>query len=1007
MSEESGKQLKRDGVVPDVVGSIGNAINSMFNSAGKDADSGGGETATMTDKTSGTGEVLTTYQEANDAVDIDRYLKDGVYGFLPPMNWWDMLPDWPAISYTALIMDQTRAAKKFILEDIPNPDETELEIESHKYPYRNVSPSILMKGLVTPGIATTVVGQELLQVLTDKDTVKETDPVIANFPAAFVNTTTQINSKYFPIFPIFQFLNTYRDDLTDQKNPALDLVDMQKLVDEFLDIGKRMYDKQTENPTIFGFDYIVSRYEKDKNIVLANYKQYKANVRKMEHLNNIVESHSNNYLIENVPTRYYLPAASNTQEYATRYLREKLLAWYNLTDDPETKVWSQYHWLPGEPGYIEMLLTVGDYEWYNNLIAGLEDSAARLEDLEATLDLIASMANALGTLEKYEDSVELAEYEVEDPEWRSTVTFTEEIIDWTMLKELVGLSSVIGRANGELTPIRGELESLRVANQAILQVVRFMAPTVMAFPIIWSRLIEYVAKVNVDIFGFLNTLILDLRGDFETAGKHSSPSHLFLDISEQLSIIIETVISDVINVIDLQASLPMMGLHRLDSMLNKINEIRKWGPMCDIPWHYWMAIDNVNAAERLYNDIWSDVFDCWEREYITRVWKVVTEHHLSGVIPAVHYGKPLFSAECPHHIPMLLAPVPVDYRDIDIKWLSANCRKNFNFLCSWLTSTLYALGVKRTALAAVINDTSLNGNDENLVWLQELNTLNMKNNIIKKETDKIIAGYNGAGPLLEKVDLDRIIAAKELSPQHYSNQALMNMSSQLHLLNTWPITTFDVASNENRTGTIVSNSPPLIWESKPALKPEVDVNEIAEKIAAQYGEDYLQTPEGVELLKSMAPEVIVDVLQVNTIPTTGGPAEVVIDAKVAADQSAYAKGVYVGDVEEFEPWNRMGPDWDTRRETKELPVVIPPETSPVIPDEQEIEMPSIRPVAEIWSSIPAEIFSGTSGSAAPRDSDKTRLNNGENPALSKAAMMKANTMNQLLRSITKGLANKK
>jgi hypothetical protein len=233
------------------------------------------------------------------------------------------------------------------------------------------------------------------------------------------------------------------------------------------------------------------------------------------------------------------------------------------------------------------------------------------------------------------------------------------------------------------------------------------------------------------------------------------------------------------------------------------------------------------------------------------------------------------------------------------------------------------------------------------------------------------------------------------------------MSSQLHLLNTWPITTFDVASNENRTGTIVSNSPPLIWESKPVLKPEVDVNEIAEKIAAQYGADYLQTPEGVELLKSMAPEVIVDVLQVNTIPTTGGPAEVVIDAKVAADQSAYAKGMYVGDVEEFEPWNRMGPDWDTRRETKELPVVIPPETSPVLPDEHEIEMPSIRPVAEIWSSIPAEIFSGTSGSATPRDSDKTRLNNGENPALSKAAMMKANTMNQLLRSITKGLANKK
>lgn len=944
------------------------------------------------------------YQQANEAVDINRYRKDMVKGFLPPMNWWDKMPDWPAISYTSIIMDQTRAAKKYILDGIPLPDETEAEIESHKYPYKSMAVSTLMKGKVDPGTKKVVLGQELIQKSADdKDTIEDTESFKTQVPKAIVNEVTQTNSKYFPIAPTFAFPEVYRDDLTDQKNPALDLVDTQKLVDEFLDIGKRIYDQQTENPTIFGFDDINSKYEKDKNIVLANYKQYKANIRRMEHINNIIESKSNDYLIENITTRHDIPNCSTAEEFCTRYLREKLLAWYNETADPQTKTWTEYHWLPGEPGYIEMLLTVGDYEWYDNLVAGLEDSVARLEDLEATLDLLASMANAAGTIAKYSTAVEIAEKIVETPDWdwKNTVTFTNEMIDETMLKDLLGVSEIIGSLGGEITAIRAELEGLRWSNQAILEEVRIMAPTFLAYPIIWTKLQELCAQVNADIFGFLNTLILNKRGDNETVGWHSSPSHLMLDISEQLAKICETVQADVQNIIDTQAALPQQGKNRLDSMLNKINEIRLWGPLCSIPWHYWMAIDNVNAAERLYNDIWSDVFDCWEREYIIRNWRILVEHHLGGVIPNTFYGKPLFSAQCPHHLPLLLAPVPVDYRDIDINYLSANCRKNFNFLTSWLTSALYAIGIKRTALSAVINDTSLNGNDENIAWLTELNTLNEKNLIIKDEIDKAISQYNGTGELLPKADLDEIIAAKELSPTRYSNQTLMNMSSELHLLNTDPVTVLNLATNENRTGTTVSDSPPLEWKKiilpsdmspeaaeafneavKKGKEAELKIEEKKKKI---YKLEQKQlrgqlTPEELEELKELKVEVkkmeepdseekmainamnealseftVADVLKVNTIPTVGGPAEVIVDTGVSADDDSSTQSSYVGDVEEFMPWKYMQPNWDTQRELNEIPVVVPPEPAPVIPEPPEVEFPEEAPKPDkIFEAIKIE-----------------------------------------------------
>ena len=43
-------------------------------------------------------------------------------------------------------------------------------------------------------------------------------------------------------------------------------------------------------------------------------------------------------------------------------------------------------------------------------------------------------------------------------------------------------------------------------------------------------------------------------------------------------------------------------------------------------------MDSIRQFEKSLGDAWSEVFDCWEREFITRVWRIVLEHHGDGDI---------------------------------------------------------------------------------------------------------------------------------------------------------------------------------------------------------------------------------------------------------------------------------------------------------------------------------------------------------------------------------------
>jgi hypothetical protein len=73
--------------------------------------------------------------------------------------------------------------------------------------------------------------------------------------------------------------------------------------------------------------------------------------------------------------------------------------------------------------------------------------------------------------------------------------------------------------------------------------------------------------------------------------------------------------------------LPKAGLNILDSMFNQMLEYGEKGPTIELPTWCQMAIDSINGFERSMLDAWSEVYDCWEREFITRLWDIEVDHH--------------------------------------------------------------------------------------------------------------------------------------------------------------------------------------------------------------------------------------------------------------------------------------------------------------------------------------------------------------------------------------------
>ena len=114
-------------------------------------------------------------------------------------------------------------------------------------------------------------------------------------------STNQMCKKVYTVFRAihkdYECPTAQRDNVADQFTPQDDLLVMDKTVRDFLNLEGKVYDPESTNPRFFASEGWVQRYEKDKNVVLAAFDQYKANILRMQHLYTLVDNNSYDNLL--------------------------------------------------------------------------------------------------------------------------------------------------------------------------------------------------------------------------------------------------------------------------------------------------------------------------------------------------------------------------------------------------------------------------------------------------------------------------------------------------------------------------------------------------------------------------------------------------------------------------------------------------------------------------------------------------------------------------------------
>ena len=141
------------------------------------------------------------------------------------------------------------------------------------------------------------------------------------------------------------------------------------------------------------------------------------------------------------------------------------------------------------------------------------------------------------------------------------------------------------------------------------------------YPLIWCN-IDILATKVYGALDVMNQLIEDQLG----AHVRMCPQKLKKHITAFKCVIRQGVIDVMTN----QALLPKKGKNILDSMFNQLWEYGEKGPTLELPSWCQMAIDSINAFENSLLDAWTEVYDCWEREFLTRLWRIEVEHHGGG-----------------------------------------------------------------------------------------------------------------------------------------------------------------------------------------------------------------------------------------------------------------------------------------------------------------------------------------------------------------------------------------
>lgn len=333
------------------------------------------------------------------------------------------------------------------------------------------------------------------------------------------------------------------------------------------------------------------------------------------------------------------------------------------------------------------------------------------------------------------------------------------------------------------------------------------------YPLIWTNIDTFATPVYTDL-SIMNELVTNSYGDSETPGAHSSVTHQPLSpiaLASKIQAFKCIIQQGVIDIMTNQSLLPKKGLNKLDSMFNQLWEYGEKGPTIEMPSWCQEAIDSINAFERSMIDAWSQVFDCWEREFITRLWSIEVEHHSSnwqrtqtGYVKTMHNHQHPFVPltmitltsiggdtknmdmtplrgvfTCPGHLEQLMKPVCVQYRVFNVAHLARNYMSDVKSLCQWMTAAIQAIGIKQAAISAVMSDPSLSGNCSNNTYLKQINKLKEKNNNILKKVENAYGIYMDVDNMKNKKEYDEEIALSELQPNKYSNEDQMNMTSSI------------------------------------------------------------------------------------------------------------------------------------------------------------------------------------------------------------------------------------
>ena len=671
-------------------------------------------------------------------------------------------------------------------------------------------------------------------------------------------STNQMCKKTYTVFraipKTYPWPQAQRDNVSDQFTPQDDLMTMEKTTRDFLKLEGKIYDPESTNPRIFASEDWIEHYEKDKNVILSLLDQYKANTLRMGHLYTTVDNNSQTWL-NIIPNQDCKEFFQTNILWTSRTLKDWSNNWFiNRNSYSITNVEMKDHWLPGLTGKMVKWMKVGEYEEFNVKPIAIETMIRKVDMLEAVIDRLMSPETVSQTISKF---VNLKETLEQNADQTKDKVFTSKIIDSTMGKKLGVTDTGIENHKIEgtkyippkpdmveyvilmekLSPVKKLFQQLREKSMDALKEFRFpkfAGPG--PFPDIWTNISDLAEPVYEDL-EIMNELIEDAQGDYENPGKHCSVTHQKLD-PDMLKLYITAfkciIQTGVIEVMANQLALPKMGLNKLDSMFNQLWEYGEKGPTMELPTWCQMAIDSINAFEDSMLDAWTEVYDCWEREFITRLWRIMVEHHgggsdgfiscpsnwirhqletvstsidhvhpvegvtfLDGPGDAPHVHGISFDTQtspgdgnwissdmvgelvCPGHLPDLLKPVCVSYKVNNIAHLSQNYRSDVKALCEWMCAAIEAVGLKFAAISAVMSDPTLNGNDMNLMPLGEINMLREKNHNILKDVEKAYGIYSDVYNMKNKKEYDEEIALHELQPNKYSNEDQLNMTSSL------------------------------------------------------------------------------------------------------------------------------------------------------------------------------------------------------------------------------------